>query len=274
MCIKTVGAAFFDKVRSKCPLIHHITNYVTVNDCANIVLAIGASPVMADDIKEAASITALADALVLNIGTLNQRTIASMIAAGRQANDKGIPVVLDPVGAGASAFRNETVKLLLQEIRPAIIRGNLSELSYIAGLSSSTRGVDSNAADTINDAAIVAKKVAQKYDCVAAVTGVVDTITDGQKIIRLYNGHKLLASITGTGCMTSSLTAAFAAVAGKDMLSAAVCGIAAMGISGEVAYETAGGSGLGSFHVALFDAMSRLNGVIFGERVNYDEADA
>lgn len=270
MNIKIEGGQLVDKLRQTCPLIHNITNYVTANDCANALLAIGASPIMASDIKEAAAITALADALVINIGTLNQNTVESMLAAGRQANAKKIPVVLDPVGVGASEFRNETVQAILHDVRPAVIRGNLSELSYIAGLSNQTRGVDSSEADMGNDAVAVAKKVAEKYDCTAALTGVVDVITDSRRVVWLRNGHEKLAKVTGTGCMTSALTAAFAAVADDYML-AAVCGVAAMGISGELAFEQTGG-GLGSFRIALFDALGRLDEVKFIKRVKCDEA--
>ena len=131
-----------NRLKNKKPLIHNITNYVTVNDCANILLAIGASPIMADDLKESADITSIASALVINIGTLNERTIESMIASGKKANELNIPVVLDPVGAGASSFRNETTKRILEEIKISVLRGNISEIKFIAGLESEKKGVD------------------------------------------------------------------------------------------------------------------------------------
>lgn len=136
-----------NRLKNKKPLIHNITNYVTVNDCANILLAIGASPIMADDLKESADITSIASALVINIGTLNERTIESMIASGKKANELNIPVVLDPVGAGASSFRNETTKRILEEIKISVLRGNMSEIKFIAGLESETKGVDASESD-------------------------------------------------------------------------------------------------------------------------------
>ncbi len=272
MSIRERGGELLEKLRKTCPLIHHITNYVTVNDCANAVLAIGASPIMADDIREAADITALADALVLNIGTLDERTVASMLASGKKANERRIPVVLDPVGAGASAFRNETVQALLQEIDISIVRGNLSELAFIAGLGSAAKGVDSGKADENKDVFAVAKIVAQKYACVAALTGATDVITDGVRTIRLRNGHPMLAKVTGTGCMTSALVASFAAISDHLVL-AASCGVAAMGISGEIAYEKTGHLGTGSFHMAIFDALSHLDAAAFTKWVKADETE-
>lgn len=270
MNFNEAGKNLSEKLRQKCPLVHCITNYVTVNDCANSLLAIGASPIMADDIKEAAAITALSDALVLNIGTLNQRTIMSMIASGKKANEKGIPVIFDPVGAGASAFRNETASEILNNVKVSIIRGNLSELSFIAGMGGAVKGVDAGESDKTKDALKIGQAAAAKYGCVAAITGEVDTITDGKRSLRLYNGHKMLAKVTGTGCMTSALTAAFAAV-GEDLLVSAAAGVAAMGISGEIAYEQAGSKGTGSFHAAIIDALSLLDGKHFYERVRADE---
>ena len=173
-----------ESVRSQVPLVHCITNYVTVNDVANALLACGGSPIMADDIGEVADITSISNALVLNIGTLNARTVASMVKAGQTANEKGIPVVLDPVGAGASALRNETTRELVEKVRFAVIRGNLSEMSFIAGLEVSTRGVDSSEADSGNDPVAVAKAVASAHGCIAAITGAEDVVTDGQRVAR------------------------------------------------------------------------------------------
>ena len=162
MIILEKAAALLEKVREQAPLVHNITNYVTVNDCANAVLAIGGSPIMADDIGEAEDITAISSALVLNMGTLNQRTIASMLAAGKKANKMGIPVVFDPVGAGASALRNDTAKKVLEQVKISILRGNLSEISFVAGMEASTKGVDSSEKDSKNDAAAVGRKAAEK----------------------------------------------------------------------------------------------------------------
>ena len=157
-----------DEVRNKKPLVHNITNYVTVNDCANILLALGASPIMADDIKEAADITKISSALVINIGTLNERTIESMIASGKKANELNIPVVFDPVGAGASEFRNETTKRIIEEVKISVLRGNMSEIKFISGLESTTKGVDASESDmqSGNDEGVnVAKNLANKLNC-------------------------------------------------------------------------------------------------------------
>lgn len=264
------AADLITEVRNKVPLVHNITNYVTVNDCANVLLAIGASPIMADDIKEAGDITSIASALVLNMGTLNARTVESMVDAGKRANKEGIPVILDPVGAGASSFRNETVIRLLREVHMTIIRGNLSEVSFIAGLKVATKGVDSAKEDEKNDAALIGRAAASQYSCITAVTGAVDVITDGNQVVKIHNGHPMLSKVTGTGCMTTALTGAFAAVT-KDYLAAAAAGVAAMGIAGQRAYEKAGSLGTGSFHVAIIDALSKMDENEIKEMAQFDE---
>lgn len=273
--IKEKIKQLLEDVRTHTPLVHNITNYVTVNDCANAVLAVGASPIMADDILEAADITAISQSLVINIGTLNQRTVESMLVAGRKANELGIPVIFDPVGAGASGFRNHTVKQILSEVRVAILRGNLSEMSYIAGLQSNTRGVDSAEEDNKNDAVSVARRVAEIYGCVAAVTGAVDVVSDGTRVTKISNGHKMLSGVTGTGCMTTALVGAYAGAAkingSSDYYTAAISGIMTMGIAGEMAYETAGHMGTGSFHINIIDAISILSNEIIEERAGLNE---
>lgn len=261
-----------EEVRAQNPLIHQITNYVTVGDCANITLAIGASPVMADDISETEDITGLSSALVINIGTLNERTVGSMLASGKKANALGIPVILDPVGAGASGFRNDAAMKILKEITPSIIRGNLSELSFLAGWTATTRGVDASEDDADHDRISVAQSAARQYRCVAAVTGAIDVISDGEKNIIIENGHPMLTKVTGTGCMTSALTASFAAVT-TDYLSAAAAGVAAMGIAGEIAFDQAGSLGTGSFRNALTDTISRLDGAMIKSRAKIRETD-
>lgn len=262
------AAALLDQVRKSCPLIHNITNYVTVNDVANATLALGASPIMADDIGEAADITAISKALVLNIGTLNSRTVESMLAAGKRANQLGIPVVLDPVGAGASVLRNRTVEELLKGVELAVLRGNLSEISFAAGLSVSTKGVDSAEEDEKNDPAEIARSVARSLGCTVAITGKVDTVSDGENLVRIENGHAMLSKVTGTGCMTSALVGACVG-AGGDGLTAAALGVAAMGIAGELAWQAAGSAGSGSFHIAIIDALSRMTGKTIEERARY-----
>ncbi|WP_321833223.1 hydroxyethylthiazole kinase [Clostridium butyricum] len=253
-----------NRLKNKKPLIHNITNYVTVNDCANILLAIGASPIMADDLKEAEDITSIASALVINIGTLNERTIESMIASGKKANELNIPVVLDPVGAGASLFRNETTKRILEEIKISVLRGNMSEIKFIAGLESETKGVDASESDlkSYSDEGIrVAKSLAKRFNCTVAITGVCDIVSDGEKSVTIENGTKMLSNVTGTGCMTTALVGGYlgACETKEDLFIAAVSGIVSMGICGEIAEERAGSIGLGSFHMAIIDAVSNLD---------------
>lgn len=253
-----------NRLKNKKPLIHNITNYVTVNDCANILLAIGASPIMADDLKESADITSIASALVINIGTLNERTIESMIASGKKANELNIPVVLDPVGAGASSFRNETTKRILEEIKISVLRGNMSEIKFIAGLESETKGVDASESDlkSYSDEGIrVAKSLAKRFNCTVAITGVCDIVSDGEKSVTIANGTKMLSNVTGTGCMTTALVGGYlgACETKEDLFIAAISGIVSMGICGEIAEERAGNIGLGSFHMAIIDAVSNLD---------------
>ena len=267
--------SMIDEVRKHVPLVHCITNYVTVNDCANAVLAVGASPIMADDILEAADITSISNALVINIGTLNKRTVESMIASGKRANELGIPVIFDPVGAGASNFRNETTKRILREVKVDIVRGNLSEMSFVAGLQVSTKGVDSSEEDAGNDAEEVAKRVAKIYNCVAAITGEKDVISDGSRFVILSNGVGLLSKVTGTGCMTSALVGAFAGAAiksdGYDYFHAACAGIAGMGIAGELAYGQSAERGTGSFHISIIDNLSKMDKNMIANKLKLKE---
>ena len=260
---------FYD-IREKNPLIHNITNYVTVNDCANAILAIGASPIMADDNAEVEEIVSISSTLVINLGTLNQRTIASMIMAGKKANELNIPVVLDPVGAGASKLRSQTTQQILSQVDIAVIRGNLSEISFLAGFKASTKGVDTAKADEKNDTVTIAKAVSNRYSCVVGITGKVDVISDGIRVTKIANGHKLLSKVTGTGCMTSALVGSFCGIT-RDYYTATVAGIAAMGISGEVAFERVGAMGTGSFHINIIDVLSNMNSKIFLERGKIDE---
>jgi len=266
-------AALLSKVRENKPLVHHITNYVTVNDCANITLAIGASPVMADAIGEAADIAAIAQAVVLNMGTLNERTIQSMIAAGKSANDKGIPVVFDPVGAGASKLRNDTAASLIREVKLSVIRGNISEIKFVAGVSSQTKGVDASDNDiaAAESAGLTAKALAQKLGCAVVISGAVDTISDGKKTIFAENGHPMLGNLTGTGCMCSSLIGSFCGAAPQEPLAAAAAAMLCMGIAGELAFENSGQRGNGSFRIALHDAVSRLDTAAFERLAKYHE---
>lgn len=251
-----------EQLQLRRPLVHCITNYVTVNDVANAVLAIGGSPIMADDLDEVETITAQAGALVLNLGTLNARTIPSMLAAGKRANAAGVPIVLDPVGAGASKLRGDTTKRLLDELSIAVLRGNLSELSFAVGQASAGKGVD--AGEESGAATEIAAEAAKRFGCVAAITGAVDVVSDGKTTHFIHNGHPMLCRVTGTGCMTTGLIGVFAAV--SDPMTAAMAGILSMGLAGELAYEAAGAYGTGSFRVALMDAISRMDKATLREK--------
>ena len=243
-------------VKSKNPLVHHITNYVTVNDCANITLAVGGSPVMADDVAEVAEMVSFASALVLNIGTLQARTIESMLVAGKAAQAKGIPIVLDPVGVGATSLRTRTAQQIICEVQPTVIRGNMSEIKVLAGLAAEIHGVDSIADE--KDGVAVARQLASQLDCVIAVTGKTDVITDGRQVYMIHNGHPIMSKLTGTGCMASSLVGSCCG-ASKNNLIGAVAGILLMGLSGERALcGLQSGEGIGTFHGRLFDEIFNM----------------
>jgi hydroxyethylthiazole kinase len=261
-------------LRAKKPLVHHITNYVTVNDCANITLAIGGSPVMADELADAVDIASIASAVVLNMGTLNMRTIPAMVAAGKTANDKGVPVVFDPVGAGASGLRNETAEKLLREVRFAVVRGNISEIRCLAGFHSQTKGVDASETDLkdADDAGRTAGTLAEKLGCVVAVTGAVDVVSDGSSAISISNGVAMLGNLTGTGCMCSSLIGCYLGANPQQPMKSTVAALLSMGVAGEIAYEKAGYLGNGSFRAALHDAMSKLDGETLERLAKYHEA--
>ena len=241
------------RVRSQRPLIHHITNFVVMNATANITLCLGALPVMAHAPQEVEEMVGAASALVLNLGTLWPEQVEAMLLAGRRANERGIPIVLDPVGAGATRLRTESAHRLLKELSIAIVRGNLAEIATLAGMESKIRGVESMG--STGDVALIASQFAKKFGCVAAVTGPIDVVTDGARLMRVKNGHPMMATVTGTGCMATSVVAACAAVE-KDAVIATAAALAAYGLAGEFAAAKA--QGPGTFQVHLFDAVATL----------------
>ena len=223
----------FENLRSRSPLIHNITNYVTVNDCANMVLACGASPIMADDAAEVEEITAICGGLNIIIGTLN---------SGKKVNQLGHPVVLDPVGAGASRLRTDTAFRLLREVQFTVIRGNISEIKTLASGAGTTKGVDADVADKVTEenldsAVAFAKAFAARTGAVVAITGAIDIVADAQKAYCIRNGNAMMSSITGTGCQLSALTAAFVTANPDHPLEAAAAAVCAMGLAGEVAHQ-------------------------------------
>lgn len=267
-------AKVFGQVRQKNPLVQHLTNVVTINDCANAVLAIGATPIMTSSEQETADLARQAKAVLLNIGTPDEFSEAAMLAAGRAANASGIPVVLDPVGVGATPFRHELVSTILRELQIAIIRGNLAELQCIAGDhdAAATRGVDSVAVEGDSNAE-VARRVARRYRCIAAITGAVDCISDGVSLVAMRNGHILMRQVTGTGCMTSSLCATCIGAAPEQPLLTACAGVAAMSVAGEIAYaDLREGEGTGSYRRRIIDTLSTLTPKRLESQLRLDQA--
>lgn len=255
-----------DHVREKCPLIHNITNYVTVNDCANILLACGGSPIMADDAEEAEEITAICGGLNINIGTLNQRTIPAMHLAGKKANELGHPVVLDPVGAGASKLRTNTAKALLEDIHFTVLRGNISEIKTLALGTGGAKGVDADIADKVTkenlpQTVAFAKKFAQETGAVIAITGAIDIVADSERAFCIYNGHPMMSSITGTGCQLSAMTAAYVTANPEAPLEATAAAVCAMGICSEKAHaRLTEQDGNSSYRNYIIDAICNLTG--------------
>ncbi len=280
----TEFANILDTVRLHEPVVHCITNYVTVNDCANMVLAAGGSPIMADDAAEVEDIVALSQALVINIGTLNSRTVESMLLAGRRANNMGKPVVLDPVGAGASALRNSTLQRLLGEVRFTAIKGNASEIGFLAGTDVKARGVDAQDSclvteDRLESAAATARRLSESTGAVVVVSGAIDIVAHAGGAWAVRNGHPLMARITGSGCMSAAVMGCCLGVTPHEAPQACLCAVCAMGLAGEIAAETMTGlggqgggtrGGTGTYRALLLDAMSQLDGAVLGGRANVE----
>jgi hydroxyethylthiazole kinase len=252
------------RIRERTPLVHNVTNFVVMNDTANVLLAIGASPVMAHAREEVREMVGHAGALVLNIGTLDDSWIDSMLIAGRAANDGGVPVVLDPVGAGATHLRTETTERLLAELRIAVVRGNAGELATIAGTGGQVRGVDSVAASTPDEAAA-------RTAGAAVASGIVDYVAGGSRLAEIANGHALMGRITGSGCMATAIVGAFLAVEEDPFLAAAEA-MMAFGIAGEIAAERSAGPG--TFRANLMDAVAALDGDAIQARARFAVRDS
>ncbi len=255
-------------VKEKTPLVHNITNYVTVNDCANAVLASGGSPIMSDDINEVEDITSICSSLVINIGTLNERTVQSMIKAGKKANQLNHPVILDPVGAGASKYRTDTVFKLLNEVEFSVIRGNISEIKTVEKGSGTTKGVDADVSDTISDenlqeAVDFSKQLSDRTGAVIAITGPIDIVSNKNKSYIIRNGHKIMSKITGSGCMLTSIIGCYLGANPNNALEATAAAVCMMGICGERAYKktTNQGGGTASFRSYLIDEISKIDAV-------------
>ena len=255
-----------DNVRKNVPLVHNITNYVTVNDVANILLACGGSPIMSDEPEDVEDITSVCGGLNINIGTLHQSSIEGMLLAGKKANELGHPVLLDPVGAGASRLRTDTALRIMTEIKLTVIRGNISEIKTLAYGSGTTKGVDADVADavteeTLNDAIAFVKNFARKTSCIIAVTGAIDLVSDGEICYVIRNGRPEMGKITGTGCQLSGMMTAYVTANQEKPLEAAASAVCIMGLAGEIGWSRMQeGDGNATYRNRIIDAVYQMTG--------------
>ena len=266
----------FDNVREKHPLVHNITNYVTVNDVANILLACGGSPIMADDSGEVEDITSICQGLNINIGTLNKNTSPSMFLAGKKANVLGHVVLLDPVGAGASGLRTKTANELVRDIKFTVIRGNISEIRTLMEGTGNTKGVDADLADAVTEENLdetigKLKAFSEATGSVIAVTGAIDLVADSEKCYVIRNGKPEMGAITGTGCQLSGMMTAFLCANAEQPLEAAAAAVCAMGIAGEIGFEhLKEGEGNSTYRNRIIDAIYHMDGNTLEERAKYE----
>lgn len=255
------------------PLVHNITNYVTVNDCANIQLAFGGSPIMADSILEVEEVASVCNSLVINIGTINERTIKSMVKAGEIANTKGIPVILDPVGYGFTKLRTSGVDEILSKVKVSVIKGNISEIKGLLKGNNDINGVDVSAGDkelTKKDIFEIAKKVSKIYNCVVAVTSKVDVVTDGERVVYLSNGNHVMSNITGTGCMISALLGVSLGGNKENIFMGTTYGVGIMGVCGEMAAKEMEKRELSTLKNNILDKIGSIKFEEFLEVLNYE----
>jgi hydroxyethylthiazole kinase len=252
-------------IRRLSPVVHNITNYVVMNSTANALLAIGASPVMAHALEEMDEMAGIASALVINIGTLSREWIKAMFRAAEKANARSIPIILDPVGAGATSLRTETASELIKVFSPSIIRGNASEIMSVFASRGRTKGVDSTEAS--HDAVSAGREISETYGSVVCISGETDYIIESGQIIKVRNGHQMMTRVTGLGCTATALCGAFAAV-NENRAQAAAHAMAVMGIAGEIAVEHA--SGPGTLQVRFLDALFNLSIDDIGKRLKVE----
>lgn len=266
----------FDLLRKTMPLIHNITNYVTVNDVANILLACGGSPIMSDEAEDVEDITSICNGLNINIGTLHKSSIEGMLRAGKKANDLHHPILLDPVGAGASKFRTETALRLMQELNLAVIRGNISEIKTLALGSGTTKGVDADVSDAVTEenleqAIEFVKAFSKRTGTIIAVTGRIDLVTDGNRCYVIRNGRPEMGKITGTGCQLSGMMTAFITANPDEMLEAAAAAVCAMGLAGEIGWSRMQtGDGNATYCNRIIDAIYNMTGDVLEKGANYE----
>ena len=274
--MEQVLKTMLENVRAKSPLVHNITNYVTVNDVANVLLAAGGSPIMSDDADDVEDITSICGGLNINIGTLNKNTIPSMFLAGKKANALGHIVLLDPVGAGASRLRTDTANRLMQEVRFDAVRGNISEIKTLCTGSGSTKGVDADAVDAVTEANLddgvaLVKAFAKQTGCIIAVTGAIDLVSDGERCWCIRNGRAEMSRITGTGCQLSALMTAFLVANPDRKLDAAAAAVCMMGLAGEIGWANMQpGDGNSTYRSRIIDAIFNMTGDTLEEGAKYE----
>ena len=267
---------YLENVRRKVPLVHNITNYVTVNDVANVLLACGGSPIMSDEAEDVEDITSVCGGLNINIGTLHKTSIEGMFRAGRKANELGHPVLLDPVGAGASALRTDTALGLMRELSLAAIRGNISEIKTLARGTGTTKGVDADAADAVTEDNLEAsvdfvKAFARETGCVIAVTGAIDLVSDGERCYVIRNGRPEMGKITGTGCQLSGMMTAYLTANPDRPLEAAAAAVCVMGLAGEIGWSRMQeGEGNASYRTRIIDAVYNMTGEELEKGARYE----
>ena len=273
---RSVFGTCIENVRKNVPLVHNITNYVTVNDVANILLACGGSPIMSDEPEDVEDITTICGGLNINIGTLNQRSIAGMFRAGAKANALGHVVLLDPVGAGASALRTNTAVELMEKVKFTVIRGNISEIKTLALGSGTTKGVDADVADAVTDANLdnavaFVKDFAAKSGAIVAVTGAIDLVSDGKTCYVIRNGRPEMGKITGTGCQLSGMMTAFVVANPDNRLEAAAAAVCAMGLAGEIGWSRMqDGDGNSTYRNRIIDAIYNMDGATLDGGAKYE----
>lgn len=265
-----------NNVRKQSPLIHNITNYVTVNDVANALLACGANPIMSDEPDDVYDIVSICDGLNINIGTLNKRSIEAMLIAGRRANELGHIVLLDPVGAGASTLRTQTARTLMEEIRFDVIRGNISEIKALALGSGTTKGVDADVADAVTDENLdtmiaFTKDYANATKSIVAITGAIDLVANGNYCYVIRNGRSEMSRITGTGCQLSGMMTAFLAANPENKLEAAAAAVCAMGLAGELGFDNMQATdGNSTYRNRIIDAIYNMDAKVVKTGVKYE----
>lgn len=265
-----------ENVKKQTPLVHNITNYVTVNDVANVLLACGGSPIMSDGKDDVEDITSICGGLNINIGTLNERTIESMFLAGKKARELGHVILLDPVGAGASRVRTDTAVKLMQELRPDVIRGNISEIKTLMGNSATTNGVDADVADAVTEETLpemirAVKAFSEKSGSILAVTGAIDLVSDGNMCYVIRNGKPQMSKITGTGCQLSGIMTAYLVANPDNKLEAAAAAVCLMGLAGEHGWSRMQeGDGNSTYRNRIIDAVYNMDGAALERGAKYE----